>query len=112
MHKSIIPKLREKFPDKSFFHENDLTEDKFIGEDIIFFNLLKEAGIQAYAHTGALVTHMKTFPFDISYYALFWTAYNKVQDDLKKDDLCPSCEHKPSDVVKDCKCCNRGEDNE
>ena len=84
MHKSIIPKLREKFPDKSFFHENDLTEDKFIGEDIIFFKLLKETGVKLYAHTGALVTHMKTIPFDISYYALFWTAYNKVQDDLKK----------------------------
>jgi len=84
MHKSIIPKLREKFPEKSFFHENDLTEDKFIGEDIIFFNLLKEAGIQAYAHTGALVTHMKTFPFDISYYALFWTAYNQVQENMKE----------------------------
>ena len=85
---------------------------KFIGEDIIFFKLLKETGVKLYAHTGALVTHMKTFPFDISYYALFWTAYNQVQDSLKKDDLCPSCDHKPSDVVKDCKCCNRGEDNE
>jgi putative chitinase len=35
MHKSVIPKLREKFPDKSFFHETDMSEEKFIGEDII-----------------------------------------------------------------------------
>jgi hypothetical protein len=84
MHKSIIPKLRDKFVDESFFAEKDLGKDKFIGEDIIFFNKLKETGTPVYAHTGALVTHMKTFPFDISYYALFWTAYNKVQEDIKK----------------------------
>ncbi len=29
-------------------------------EDIIFFKLLKETGVKLYAHTGALVTHMKT----------------------------------------------------
>jgi len=27
---------------------------------------------------------MKTFPFDISYYALFWTAYNQVQENMKE----------------------------
>jgi len=84
MHKSIIPKLRDKFKDQSFFAEKDLGGDKFIGEDIVFFNKLRETDTPVYAHTGALVTHMKTFPFDISYYALFWTAYNKVQEDVKK----------------------------
>lgn len=80
MHKSIIPKLREKFPEKSFFHEEDLTEDKFIGEDIIFFNHLKEVGVQSYAHTGALATHMKTIQYGIDYYALFWSTVQKEQE--------------------------------
>lgn len=80
MHKSVVPKLREKFPETSFFHEEDLTEDKFIGEDIIFFNRLKEAGVQAYAHTGAIVTHMKTIQYDLDYYALFWSTVKKEQE--------------------------------
>jgi hypothetical protein len=80
MHKSVVPKLREKFPEKSFFHEEDLTEEKFIGEDIIFFNRLKEAGVQAYAHTGAIVTHMKTIQYDLDYYALFWSTVKKEQE--------------------------------
>ena len=89
MHKSIIPKLREKFPDQSFFAEKDLGGDKFIGEDIIFFDKLRETGTKIYAHTGALVTHMKTIPFDISYYALFWTAYNQAAE-LKAKEEQPS----------------------
>lgn len=84
MHKSIIPKLREKFPDQSFFAEKDLGGDKFIGEDIVFFNKLRATDTKVYAHTGALVTHMKTIPFDIGYYALFWTAYNQVQEKMRE----------------------------
>jgi hypothetical protein len=57
-----------------------MTEEKFIGEDIIFFNRLKEAGVQAYAHTGAIVTHMKTIQYDLDYYALFWSTVKKEQD--------------------------------
>jgi hypothetical protein len=85
-----------------------MTEEKFIGEDIIFFNRLKEAGVQAYAHTGAIVTHMKTIQYDLDYYALFWSTVQKEQE--KK--LCPSCNHDPALVEKDCKCCNKGEDND
>jgi hypothetical protein len=32
-----------------------------------------------YAHTGALVQHMKTFSFDFNYYYIYWKG---VQDNL------------------------------
>jgi hypothetical protein len=34
---------------------------------------MKKAGIQLYAHTGALVKHMKRFSLDFGYYALYWS---------------------------------------
>lgn len=75
MHKSVVPLLREKFPDQSFFAEKDLGKDKFVGEDIIFFRKLKECGVKVHAHTGALAQHMKRFSFDAAYYGLYWQEY-------------------------------------
>lgn len=77
MHKSIVPVLRKKFPDQSFFAEKDLGRDKFVGEDIIFFRKLKSAGIKVFAHTGALAQHMKRFSFDVAYYGLYWKEYER-----------------------------------
>jgi len=77
MHKSIVPVLRKKFPDQSFFAEKDLGNDKFVGEDIIFFRKLKQAGIKVFAHTGALAQHMKRFSFDVAYYGLYWKEYER-----------------------------------
>lgn len=75
MHKSIIPKMREKFPNQSFFTEQagSAEDDHFVGEDIIFFRKMKESGVDLHAHTGALVKHMKRFSLDFDYYALYWT---------------------------------------
>lgn len=75
MHKSIIHKLRKAFPKQSFFAEDhgDGDSDNFIGEDIVFYRKLKKAGIPLYAHTGALVQHIKRFSLDSSYYGLYWT---------------------------------------
>lgn len=73
MHKSIIPIMREKYPDQSLFAEQEGLGDKFVGEDIVFFRKLKEAGIPLYAHTGALVRHMKRFSLDADYYSLYWS---------------------------------------
>jgi hypothetical protein len=74
MHKSIVPKLREAHPGKGMFMETgDGIDDHFIGEDIIFFRRLRAAGIPLYAHTGAIVKHMKRFSLDYDYYALYWT---------------------------------------
>jgi len=74
MHRSVVPVLREKFPDQSMFAEIEGVAEKFIGEDIVFFRKLKAVGVEVYAHTGARVKHMKRFAFDDNYYALYWQA--------------------------------------
>jgi len=48
-----------------------------VGEDIIFFRKLKQAGIKVFAHTGALAQHMKRFSFDVAYYGLYWKEYER-----------------------------------
>lgn len=72
MHKSIIPRLREVFPNQSLFAEIEHLGDRYVGEDIVFFQKVKQAGIPVYAWTGALVKHMKRFSFDFDYYSLYW----------------------------------------
>jgi len=74
MHKSVVPALRQKFPDQSMFAEIENVGEKFVGEDIVFFRKLKAAGIPVHAHTGARVKHMKRFAYDDNYYALYWQA--------------------------------------
>jgi hypothetical protein len=87
MHKSIIPKLREKFPNQSMFAEKEGLGDEFIGEDIVFFRKVREAGILVHAHTGALVKHMKRFSVDADYYALYWNtvAMQEAAANLKEE---------------------------
>ena len=87
MHKSIVPKLREKFPNQSMFAEKEGLGDEYIGEDIVFFRKVREAGIPVYAHTGALVKHMKRFSVDVDYYALYWNtvAMQKAALELKEE---------------------------
>lgn len=72
MHKSIIPRLREVFPNQSLFAEIEHLGDRYVGEDIVFFQKVKQAGIPVYVWTGAIVKHMKRFAFDFDYYSLFW----------------------------------------
>jgi hypothetical protein len=74
MHRNVVPKLRAISPDYSVFAEKEGLGDKYIGEDIVFFRNLKKAGIDVYAHTGAVVKHMKRFAYDENYYALYWQA--------------------------------------
>ena len=72
MHKSIIEQMKKVVLGNSVFNETLRQDMPFIGEDIKFFMNLKKAGIQAYAHTGALAEHMKIFAVDIDYYNAFW----------------------------------------
>jgi len=84
MHKSIVPKMREANPNQSMFMETgDGIDDHFIGEDIIFFRKMQKAGIPLYAHTGALVKHIKRFSLDYDYYALYW-ANEHLKEKLKE----------------------------
>jgi len=74
MHKSVVPALRQKFPDQSMFAEIENVGEKFVGEDIVFFRKLKAAGVPVHAHTGAIAKHMKRFAYDENFYALYWQA--------------------------------------
>ena len=75
MHKSIIQKMRDKFPGESMFLETGgSSDDEFIGEDITFFRKLKAAGVPVVAVTSALVKHMKRFSYDDAYYNLYWAS--------------------------------------
>jgi hypothetical protein len=72
MHRSIISKLRNKFPNQSVFAEENGVGKDFVSEDIAFFRKVKEVGIPVYAHTGAIAKHMKRFPLDSNYYGAYW----------------------------------------
>lgn len=72
MHKSIIPKLRAAFPNQSLFAEVENLGDRYVGEDIVFFQKVKKAGIPLFAWTGAIAKHMKRFAFDENYYGMYW----------------------------------------
>lgn len=74
MHKSVLQGLNDKFPGDFWFGENNERAEKFIGEDIVFFRKVKEAGIPVHAHTGVIAKHMKRFAFDDAYYNLYWGA--------------------------------------
>lgn len=77
MHRSVVEKLRKQFGDKHFmFAESNNIGEQFIGEDIAFFRKCAEVGIPLYAHTGAVAKHMKTMPWDLDYYSLYWSKQN------------------------------------
>lgn len=74
MHKSIIPILKKAYPNQSVFAEQEGLGNEFVSEDVAFFRKLKKSGIQLYAHTGAVVTHVKKFALDYGYYSLYWNS--------------------------------------
>ena len=85
MHRSVAKKMREVHGDRALFMETSDGEDgKFIGEDIRFFMLMKQAGIQLHAHTGAVVKHMKRFSFDAEFYKLYWVNQLRAQAQEEK----------------------------
>jgi hypothetical protein len=77
MHRSVVAKLREKYGNEiSFFAENDLKGDSFVGEDISFFRKCNALDIPIHAHTGAIAKHIKKSPWDLDYYKLYWNKKN------------------------------------
>ena len=74
MHKSVGLKMREMYPGQSVFEEEKGIGEKYVSEDIAFFRKMSKTGIPLYAHTGALVKHMKRSPFDIDLYNMYWTS--------------------------------------
>jgi GT2 family glycosyltransferase len=84
MHKSIIEPMRNVSPEYSLFAEKEGIDDEYVSEDIVFFRNLKRAGIKLYAHTGAIVQHMKRFAFDIEFYKLYWVTHMVAGEKEKK----------------------------
>jgi hypothetical protein len=81
MHRDVVTKLRKKYKkDSSFFGENNMSGDKFIGEDIAFFRKCKNIGIPLYAHTGAVAQHIKRVVWDMDYYNLYWNTKNNKKE--------------------------------
>jgi hypothetical protein len=60
----------------SFFAENNLKGNDFIGEDVSFFRKCNALKIPIYAHTGAIAQHVKKSPWDLEYYNLYWNKKN------------------------------------
>jgi len=81
MHKSIAHKLREAYGDTTFAITIDTNH---VSEDVSFFRKLKALGIPVYAHTGALVQHIKRFVLDHNYYNLWWNAVAPVRAEREK----------------------------
>jgi len=79
MHRSVVEKLRDKFPNDSFFGEKEGKGDEYVSEDIVFFRKVKAAGIPVYAHTGAIATHVKRFDLNAKYYNMYWDAFARAQ---------------------------------
>ena len=86
MHRSIVDAMRSAHPGQSMFTETAASADdnQFIGEDIVFFRKMKQAGVPLHAHTGARVKHMKRFSLDYDYYAMYWTM-DSIQKQIKED---------------------------
>jgi hypothetical protein len=76
MHKSTINPLRKIAEEYSIFAEKEGVGEQFVSEDIVFYRNLKKANIPVYAHTGALVQHMKRFSLDINYYNMYWSNHS------------------------------------
>lgn len=72
MHRSVLEKMKEVFPNESLFMEYPGEGKDFVGEDIMFFKKLKQAGIKMHAYTGAIAKHVKRFYFDEEYYKMYW----------------------------------------
>lgn len=67
IHRDIIKQIVDTLKTNILFRE-DYINNNIIGEDIYFFKMVKDAGIQLYAHTGAHVDHIKPYKLNIDHY--------------------------------------------
>ena len=81
IHRDVITKLRKEYGEEySLFAENNLIEEKFIGEDISFFRRCKKINIPLHVHTGAIAKHVKRVEWDTDYYNLFWQTFDSKEN--------------------------------
>lgn len=81
MHKSVAHKLREAYGETTFQIQID---KQHVSEDVAFFRKVKEIGIQPYAHTGAIVSHVKRFLLEQNYYNLWWNVIAPMREAQEK----------------------------
>lgn len=67
LHRSVIEKIYKKYPNVSLFKENNNHKTLTIGEDIHFFQLVKDVGIKLSCHTGVNPKHIKRIEIDLDY---------------------------------------------
>ena len=72
LHRSILDKLKKKFPDGVYFNETLGRDGNFNSEDSSFCSKLIESGIDINVHTGITAQHMKRFAVDVNYYNAYW----------------------------------------
>ena len=82
IHRSAGLAMREALGYNAFFTETGLA-DSFISEDINFFMKMHEAKVPLFAHTGAIVDHLKRFPLNDTYYNNFWEQ-ERIKDENKE----------------------------
>ena len=76
MHRRAALKLREVHGALPVFNVTGVGE-QFVSEDINFFKHMAAAEVPLFAHTGAVVKHMKRFAYDIEFYKMFWNSQGK-----------------------------------
>ena len=72
IHRSVIKELKDNYGSNSFLFNEIYEQGNALGEDISFFRKCKKINIPVYAHTGAIVKHIKRVAWDMDYYSLYW----------------------------------------
>ena len=67
IHKKVFEKILEYKKDNIIF-DTHLENNFYVGEDIYFYQLIKDIGITPYCYTKVAPKHLKTFYLDLEYY--------------------------------------------
>lgn len=63
IHRSVLQKIRDNAPEDNkdwcWFQDGPINGNRWLSEDLVFFDRIKSAGFPVYAHTGAKVGHHK-----------------------------------------------------
>jgi hypothetical protein len=72
IHRSVVKKMYNHFGNKHLFNPMHVEKkDSFIGEDVYFCSLLKEAEVPIHVNFDVFVNHHKNYPLDKKYLELY-----------------------------------------
>lgn len=66
IHRSVPEAIRKTT--EYWFLDHPLDDGSWLGEDMHFCNLIREAGFPIYVHTGAVSEHLKTYSIEEQHY--------------------------------------------